>query len=1082
MSRETGLYLFHGNCLESLAGVLVEKLQASPAGPLEAETILVQSKGMQKWLSLTLARKLGVCANCVFPFPNTLIQQFFAGLPGDSGESPRFERGVMCFTIYQALPELVREPLFAPLKKYLGDEISSLKAYQLAGRLANLFDQYATYRADLLLDWEAGGEGDWQGELWRRLATAGSGLHRAALHRDFLEAVRQGRLADRKLPGRISVFAVSTLPPFHLDLLSAAARFSSVCFYLLNPCREFWFDLLPAKTRARLSMEHATGGEQLSKSLHYDSGHPLLSSWGMTGKGFFGSLLENDAIQEHGIFIPPPQGSLLNALQDDILSCRRREVGEKTPVSPGDGSLQVHSCHTPMREIEVLQDYLLSCFDSIDGLRASDILVMTPDIEEYAPYITAVFDGVEDDRQRIPYTIADRSPRDFNRLAGSLFELLALRKSRFEASRIMALLESPELQRRFGLQGQDLELICHWLAETRIRWGLSATDRADLGLPPFRENSWQAGLERLLLGYALPGDDKTLYQGILPYPDVEGSGAAVLGNLLDFVHSLSAALRFMKGERTLEEWIAWLRALLGDFFLVNGDAEEELLAVEKALEELSRAARLANCDRLMDIEAVEAALGEKLNADTGTAGHFLSGRVTFCALLPMRSIPFRVIALVGLNDGRFPRKNTALGFDLMARFPRPGDRSLREEDKYLFLETLISARDRLFISYLGQNIRDNSEIQPSGVVSEVLAYLEANYRVGDGPDSLAGLIHIRHPLQSFDPRYFQKGGRFFSYSRENFEALQAALTTKREEPVAIHPLPLPEGRWEDIQLSQLLTFFHHPLRFFYRRRLGIFLEEKSAIPEDRENFDLAGLDKYRLGSSLTLALLKGESPEEIYPAVREQGILPPGAGGRIAYQRLAEEAGSLAARIREVAGTEEERTLDVEGKVGNFRLSGQVGGVFGTTLVRFRFARLKGVDYLKIWLELLALQAFRGSPELRGFLVGGDGVWECRGHAEPEGALCQLLALFGQGLCRPLMFFPETSLAYFHSMQRLPDQPDKALAAARQSWEGDNYRRGEATDPYYTLCFGGQDALLSQEFAALAEEVYGPLFRERRGA
>ena len=357
-----------------------------------------------------------------------------------------------------------------------------------------------------------------------------------------------------------------------------------------------------------------------------------------------------------------------------------------------------------------------------------------------------------------------------------------------------------------------------------------------MGLPPVRENSWQAGLERLLLGYALPGDGKKVFKGVFPFSDIEGSATAVLGSFLEFVQALAAVVRFVNGQRTLAEWVEWLHGLLAEFFLPDPDSQGDLLAIEAALQELSRASALAACDRPMDIDVVEAAMVEKLAGEPGMPSRFLSGQVTFCALLPMRSIPFRIIALVGLNDGQFPRKSASMSFDLMARFPRRGDRSLRDEDKYLFLETLISARERLFISYLGRNIRDNSEIQPSIVVSELLAYLEGNYSMADSDQPLSALIHIRHPLQAFDPRYFRKDSPLFSYSRENLAALQAAANRTGRKDGRNKSLPLPEEGWQDIGLSQLLAFFHHPVRFFFPPETWIFLEEGSFLQEDRESF------------------------------------------------------------------------------------------------------------------------------------------------------------------------------------------------------------------------------------------------------
>ena len=1083
MNRETGFYLFHGNRLESLVEILAENLQFSPPTPLEPETILVQSKGMQKWLSLKLAEKLGIWANCNFPFPNALINRFFSSLSGKQAVDARFERGVMSLNLFSLFPELLQESIFSPLKGYLNDDASSLKGYQLAHRLANLFDQYSTYRPELLLEWEEGREEGWQAELWRRLVSEEKGFHQAALKKEFLLQMRQGSLDERLIPGRINVFAVSTLPPFHLDMLSAAAEFSVVNFYLLNPCREYWFDFLPAKREARLQARTKKDGESLFEAFHYESGHPFLSSWGKTGSEFLGALFEKETVQDKAFFVFPDGKNLLHLLQADILSCQSPSASEKIPVCKADNSLQVHSCHTPLREMEILQDYLLSCFDSIPDLKASDVLVMTPDIEEYAPYITAVFDSSEDESRRIPFAIADRNSRDANRLARFLFELFALRKSRFEASRVVGLLECPHILRRFSLQGPELEQICHWLHETRIRWGIDADDRQNMGLPPVHQNSWQAGLERLLLGYALPGNGKKLFQDILPYQDIEGNSAAVLGRFLEFQKSLASTIHFMSGKHPFRRWVDWLHQVLSDFFHVDNDSEHDLWAIEKALQKLAGDIEMAAFEGPIEFDVVEAALKEQLSCDVDMPGQFLSGKVTFCALLPMRSIPFRVIALVGLNDGKFPRRSTPMSFDLMARYPRKGDRSSRDEDKYLFLETLISARDRIFISYLGQDMRDNSEIQPSVVVSELLAYLATHYRMVDGAMAISSHIHLRHPLQSFDSRYFSKEGPLFSYSRENLLALQAASRRNPDKIPAKSSLPLPHEEWQNIGLSQLLSFFHHPVRYFFRQRLGIFLEERDSIPEDRENFQLQGLERFQLGNYLTESFLDHETPEEVYPTVRGGGILPHGIGGRIAFEKMSREANALAVHIMDAVAAEKEKILEMEESLGDYRLSGKVAGIFGDTLVRYRFASVKGRERLKIWLEMLFLQAFLGdAAPARGLLVGTDGAWTCQGHPDPCGTLHGILNIYTQGLAAPIAFFPETSLKYWQGLQQKSAAPEAALEAARKTWEGSDYRRGESDDPYYNLCFSGTDPLTRDDFAALAERVYRPMLVDGKEA
>jgi exodeoxyribonuclease V gamma subunit len=1081
MNEGPGLHLFTSNRLEALADALGDNIQSYAGPPLASETIMVQSKGMQKWLSLTLASKLGICANCEFPFPNSLVQQFFSLIPENRNGSPLFQREVLCFRILQLLPDLFHLPVFSPLENYLGKETSSLKSFQLARHLANLFDQYTIYRPDMLLDWDQGGEGGWQAELWRKIGFSSSVPHRASLQRKFLSLCRNGAVEDDKIPNKISIFGVSTLPLFHIEMLAAAAKFSSVHLYLLNPSREYWFDIISTKAGARKEVQALPPGVPSFDVLHYETGHPLLASLGTTGSEFFGMLFDHCDFQEHSLFEAPEEKNLLSTLQVDIHLCRNHNGSEKVHIHPRDDSLQIHSCHTPLREMEVLRDFILSCFENIPGLLASEILVMTPDIEKYAPYITAVFDSLEDATQKITYTIADRSHCECNRIARYFFDILALRKSRFEVSRIIDLLQSPEIQKRFDIQGQDLELLCHWLAETRIRWGISSEDRAARGLPDYPENSWKAGLDRLLLGYALPGDGEHLFKGILPYDDMEGNSTLLLGKFAEFITVLSDAVPAMEKMVSLQSWVDWLKSLLEGFFLPEIDSEGEFLEVESALHELSRAGELGDFDQTIDIDSIEAFLMEKLTGPSTASGRFLSGGVTFCAMLPMRSIPFRIIAIAGLNDGVFPRRATPLNFDLMADAPRRGDRSLRHEDRYLFLETLISARDKLFISYLGQNTRDNSQIPPSVVVSEMLDYLESNYAIVDSAATVTDHVLFRHPLQAFDPLYFQKGSRLNSYSSENLAALLSACNVTRIETSPMAPLPIPEEEWKNIELSQFLTFFRHPARYFLRKRLGVFPEENSAVLEDREPFFLKGLERYELGNFLTENVLKDENPEENYPVIRERGILPHGVLGKMAFNELTSEAGSLAVRVRNATEGEAETVIDVSGKVEDFHLSGRVAGIYGDTLVRYRFARNKAVDQLKVWLELAVLKAFLGTEApVRSVVIGTDGGWEYGLHPESEQILRELLQLYWRGLTLPLAFFPETSLSFVRALKRTPDDPEKALEAARKIWEADPFRRGESEDPYYELCFQDGDPL-NEEFQSLASLIYQPMLAFQKG-
>ena len=454
-----------------------------------------------------------------------------------------------------------------------------------------------------------------------------------------------------------------------------------------------------------------------------------------------------------------------------------------------------------MREIEVLQDRLLEMFQTDPTLLPRDILVMTPDIKTYAPFIQAVFSIPKDDPRWIPFSIADRGVREESKVIDSFLNLLDLHGSRLGASQVLGVLESPSVQKRFGLSEADLELIHRWVRETGIRWGIDGESRGRLGLPGFQENTWRAGMERMLLGYAMPDQDGQMFAGILPYDRIEGGDASVLGNFLGFVERLFVSVKELDELRTLEEWSAFLAALLEEFFLPDEETARDVKVIRQTLHDLAGKQALSGFNEKIGLDVIKSYLKTFLEAE-GFGFGFLTGGVTFCAMLPMRSIPFKVICLAGMDDDTYPRQTKPLGFDLMAKNPRPGDRSRRNDDRYLFLEAILSAREKLYISYVGQSIQDNSPIPPSVLVSELTDYIRQGFEV-PGKETREQIV-TKHRLQAFSPDYFKEKGKLFSYSTENFEASQRAIQ-RREDPVPFisKGLSEPGEEWKTIDLDQL---------------------------------------------------------------------------------------------------------------------------------------------------------------------------------------------------------------------------------------------------------------------------------------
>ncbi len=803
---------------------------------------------------------------------------------------------------------------------------------------------------------------------------------------------------------------------------------------------------------------------------------------GTLGRDFFDLLISLDC-EETALFEDPGEESLLACIRSDILNLRERAEasGSKTVIPEDDRSIQIHGCHSPMREMEVLQDILLDMFDRDSGLLPRDILVMAPDIETYAPFVQAVLDTPNDPKARIPYSIADRGTRKGDRATDTFLAILELCGERLTSTQVLAILESPPVLRRFGLTDGDLETIVRWVNEVRIRWGIDESDRLRWVSTPFRENTWEAGIERLLLGYAMPARDGELFHGILPYDHMEGSEASILGGFLAFLDALFPFLASLETERTLGHWFETLSAALASFFLPDEDAQPEFQRLRKIIANLRVTEEVSGFRGAVGIPLVRWLLAKELEHQ-GIGRGFMTGGVTFCSMLPMRSIPFRVICLMGMNENSFPRQSKPAEFDLLAKNPRPGDRSVRSEDRYLFLEALVSTREKLIITYTGQSSRDNGIIPPSVLVSELMDTINVNFTLpgGDRPDWFL----TRHRLQPFNPAYFRGDSRLFSYSEDNLRASRGMAAEKLEAtPFITAGLAPPDDALRSLSLENLCRFFANPTKFFLRNRLGIFLGEEGALLDDAEPFAVGGLEKYAMEQDLMESVMAGGRPESIFPKVKASGLLPHGTPGEAAFKGSSRRVEAFAREVRRFLRTDRLEPLEVDLELAGFQLTGRIHPIHEDRLVRYRHAGLKARDHLDLWISHLVLNVLAGSHAPRESTLVGLEKGRVRAvHYGPvpdaEEILVQLLELYWQGLTEPLRFFPETSLEYARMTLGQGKSADEALERVANTWEGTEFRRGESMEPPLELCFKDMDPL-DQEFQRLSELVFRPMLAAR---
>jgi len=1073
-----GFRLYTGNRLEQLVEKLAGLLDRSFHPPLTPEVIVVQSKGMERWLTLKIAEHLGIAMNIRFPFPQTFVEEAFEKVIGRR-RSEAFTVEVMTWKIMSLIPQLLHEPAFGLLRAYAQEDYggggnNQLKLFQMASRVAWLFDQYMVFRPEMLAQWEQGKTKDedeyWQSILWREIVASDREGSPLWLKGRLIEEIRR-QDRDFDLPERLFIFGISTLPRFFLEIFYALSFRCEVHVFLMNPSREFWGDILSEREKKRLLQKapRRTSWEDL----HMEVGNPLLASWGILGKEFM-ALLAEFTVEEEEYFTDIGEDTVLTTLQADILHLRNRYENAKKVVDSHDYSVQIHVCHSPLREIEVLYDNLLALFEGDSELLPKDILVMAPEIEDYVPFIKAIFD-----RGEIPYSIADR--RDFLKspLISTFLQVFSLADGYVGATEVLSFLELPEVRKKFSFTDSDVGIIHSWVRSTGIRWGIDALWRRNLGLPPFQENTWQAGLSRLLMGYAVPGEEKKVIEGILPY-DIEGDGAELLGRFLLFGETLFTTLKELSRLRTLQEWSVFLINFVDGFFAAEEEGEGELTLLRKTLLDLAMYEASADFHTPVDKKVIAAWLTQRGEERWASQG-FLGGGVTFCSLLPMRSIPFDVIYLLGMNGDAYPRKSWRVAFDLLYRHPQRGDRSRRKDDRYLFLEALLSARKKFIISYIGYDLKDNSIRCPSVLVMELLDYLESAFILATGGNLLDRIV-TKHRLQAVHPEYY-RGGRLFSYSGENYEAA-VQLFKKSEGKRKEEFFKLRTGEeWNQVTPESLVAFFSDPVRFLFERRLLVKLPDTESLLEDYEPLELGSLDKYNLAQELIERALNGLALKDYYEIARAEGVLPHDMVGKRAYRWLVGEVKYFVKKLQTHVDLNRKSTFKVDFRWEGFHLFGDIP-LYDRDFVLYRFAELKPRDYLKAWINLLVLMAAMKRGDISAFLFGKNESWYFEAPVNGEEFLSTLLQLYREGIKKPLKFFPLSSWKYGESVFAKGNSVDKGLEAAAEVWRGKKHsqgeeREGEVANPLLNYLYGVEPPF-DEEFKKTAELILKPLFASRR--
>lgn len=1051
-------HLHSGNRLEILAADFRDNIYRRRRNDLFApEYVILQTRGMGIFLEQQIAEDC-IAANLKMPFLNSFIDESLPAFLSPAEEaafrsdSKYFNRDSLAWQIDRILRQNPNS--YPELTRHQGNESKAVflrKQHALAVKIGEMYDKCQYHRPQTLLDFFNDRTINlWQARLYRELSSSG---HRGREYH-FEKAIRAGKLKRPELlPERISLFGFNSMPPYTLNYFIKLSEFIEVHLFHLAPSNQYWCDL-------RSSKERIKSGEQFDENI----GNILLADFGMQGRDFLCTLLEKldfSGDDETDDFAAPLEfgDSTLHQVQNDIYN-----VSTPEKFSPGksplpDNSIQIHNCHSTQREVEVLHDQILRAIDTMK-LDYRDIIITAPDINQYAPALKAVF-------SRGPLAdallISDRTLEGSGIVTEALLEILSLPVKRCGAKEIVDMLSLPALQHKHNISDQDLENIRKLIADGKICWGADEADRQSRCGVEYRDFSWSDGIQRLWLGFAF-GNFAEKYRG--DYPATSNVSATILAKLAAVVNKLLEIRKKLSSEMTVAE----IKPIYEDIFsslLPDGDDySDELQILKSAVADIFSTAEKAGVDYSMPPEIFFDELRRRSTAGIDRQ-MFLRGKINCCSLVPMRSIPAKFVAVLGLNENTFPRRENFASFDLTKNRMR-GDRSKIFEDRYLFLESLISAREKILFFYRGQDDANNI-LPPAIPLAELADYLATFY----------GVKEIRHKFHNFSPVYFSGSDKnFFSYDEKAAIAareIAAGCDEQEAEKILLPqysetPCPVPES----FDLEDLIKIFDNPCRNYLHNHSDLSGWENHVDISENEPRELEPNSK----REILQFFRESDDCDQLFEKLRGKRALVPGEYGKESFDNFVSLLAKLPENAKRIIRRSRDREFSfacAEGKIRGMIPCDDEGNNYFVSIDNGK------KNYIRLHLQelLIAASGDFKAPSATLFSTPKAETISITSIDRQVAAerLAELLKIAKNSFNHAMPFFRRSAFEYAIRCGK-----ENALNYARTTFAQENPNvTPECLDPAIKCFFPPEvldDAGQVKEFKRLAEIIYAPFCAE----
>ncbi|XBC44247.1 MAG: exodeoxyribonuclease V subunit gamma [Buchnera aphidicola (Schlechtendalia peitan)] len=1051
--------------------------------PLNSEIFVTPNAQIDYWIKIFIANKYLITANINFLKFNTFVWKIFQNFSSHNYSNLEFTR-------YYLIWKMMNLKNIKHFSNFISKSNSKIKLFEILSFLSKTFEQYLIYRPDWIKKWQENSKKQNNTHastnqyevLWIELIKYMNSKHQSTWNFSnilfYLENKFKKKLNITQFPPRIFIFENTYLTPYHLIILKQISQLCDIHFFYTTPYQyeEQLLSKFNKIKKCNINLTQKNAADLLKttrkfkifiqKKINIHNSMNYIASWGEYG-------LENTVLlnliqkKQVNIFNTKETTCLLQKIQKNIIQnnfLKNNNINKinihnekKYKIFKNDKSLAIHVCLTLRREIEVLHDNLLNILNTNHDILFHDILIISKNINIYTPYIYSIFNKING-KNYIPFFIlSDTYLENKTTIFKIVIEMLDLPNISLDNEKILNLLSNVFILKKFKIKSKEIIILHKIIQQSCITFEADSTNETYESHINHEYNNLSIGEENIFLGRAMNDINYITWNKNVPYQYLSTKHYKIFGKFVTFSILLKKWKKILSTEKSLKHWKILFEQFLQDFFINDDSEKQEIIFIKKQWNKIIDPGIRENYKGKISIKILKNELLNYNSQKINIHGCF-SGKVTFCNGFKLRSIPFKVICILGMHEKFVIQKTSTSNLSLMYQYPRICDPHRPNKYKYLFLETLLSTKKFLLISYYKNSEHTNSIHEQSLIINQLFLYISKNFYISKKYNNKCKcqninklLLHIYyfHTNELYSTKNFYHNYKFHSFSQTWFKISQLTRTYKNN-----FEKPLPKIQYKHINMFNLISFWKNPIRYFFNQRLHVKLNLITTNNLYQEDYFIKAIDRYWINVDILNFLLYRKSIKKLFLYYKYKGIIPSGNIGKIYWNNQL----SLITPLYEKINLQKKKLRNKKFciQTGIHFLYGLLKNINTTGLLRWTPSIIKNTDIISLWLEHLVYCCIYNTGDSIMFgLKNTNLTFHRLKKNQASHLLNKYVSGYIEGMTKPILL-TNTGINWINyiydknnkNISTKKQHIQKAKSIMLQTWEGNNWKKGEKDDLY----------------------------------